>query len=295
MNKNISLILALTLLTQMGCSGNFGGMNLNDMITSAGQIGRAFSGFSSTEEYQIGRTTSAKILGRYAPLKGKENDYIQKVGALLAAYSDMRETYGGYHFQILKGNEVNALSTPGGFIFITEGMLKLTENEDELAAVLAHEVAHINLAHGTKALRQEGFTSVATKVGAAAMKEYGNQWVSTATSILEDRTSLLLDTLITKGYSRSQEYDADEYAVQLLTRAGYNPQAFVRVLEKMKAQETKESGGIFSTHPSTEDRLAEVKDLIHTKNASIGSNEEVRTARYKRSIYTGSTSKNLKK
>jgi len=209
-------------------------MNINDMISNAGQLGRAFNGFSSTEEYQIGRTTSAIIMDRYTPHQGKENNYLQKVGSLLAAYSDMPETYAGYHFQILKGKEVNAFSTPGGFIFVTEGMLKLTKNEDELAAVLAHEIAHINLSHGTNALRQQGITSVASKVGAAAMKEYGNQWVSAATNVLENRASLLVDTLITKGYSRSQEYDADEYAVQLLTKTGYNPQAFVRVLEKMK-------------------------------------------------------------
>lgn len=284
MKKKKSLVLAIALFSQIGCSGNFGGMNLKDMISSAGQIGRAFNGFSSTEEYQIGRTTSAKILGRYTPSQGKENNYIQKVGALLAAHSDMPETYGGYHFQVLKGNEVNAFSTPGGFVFITEGMLKLAENEDELAAVLAHEIAHINLAHGTNALRQQGFTSVATKVGIAAMKPYGNQWVSAATSLLEDRASLLLDPLITKGYSRSQEYDADEYAVQLLTRTGYNPQAFVRVLEKMKAQESKASGGIFSTHPSTEDRLTEVRDVIDSDHLTAGTDEDVRTARYKRMI-----------
>ncbi|HEO65424.1 MAG TPA: hypothetical protein ENI73_06075 [Spirochaetes bacterium] len=116
--------------------------------------------FTPKEEYFIGRSVAAFLITetRIDLYSEDENtpldDYISKVGHTLVKASDRPGTYQGYRFVVAKSKRVNAYAVPSGFIFITTGLIKLCENEDELAGVLAHEISHIVLKHPTKSIEE---------------------------------------------------------------------------------------------------------------------------------------------
>jgi predicted Zn-dependent protease len=103
----------------------------------------SFEDLTEEEEFYLGRAVAAEILARY-PLRAEDDlsAYIRRVGRAVAAYSPRPETYQGYRFAILEDAQPNAFAAPGGFVFLTTGLLALVANEEQLAAVLAHEVAH---------------------------------------------------------------------------------------------------------------------------------------------------------
>ena len=127
----------------------------------AAQTAKAVRPMTDEEEYYVGRAVAATILGQYRLYANERlTSYVNAVGQAVALASDRPFTYGGYHFAILDTEEVNALSCPGGIIFITRGMLQKTRNEDELAAVLAHEVAHVNHKDGLAAIQKSRWVEV---------------------------------------------------------------------------------------------------------------------------------------
>ena len=116
------------------------------------------------------------ILARYkvyedAPLTG----YVNRVGGLVAAVSERPETYGGYHFWVLDSDGINAFAAPGGFVFVTRGLLAQAPDEEAVAAVLAHEVGHVCLKHGLKAIKQSRLTSAFGILAAEGAKQYGSE------------------------------------------------------------------------------------------------------------------------
>ena len=239
---------------------------------------------SSDEEYYIGRAVAAKILSLY-PLMKKDSliEYINLVGQIVALNSNKPFTYGGYHFAILDTNEVNAFACPGGIIFITRGMLNIIQNEDELAAVLAHEVAHINNQDGISSIKQSRWTEALTIIGARAVKEYGAQELSHLVSIFEGSIDDVFKTLVVNGYGQSQEYGADEAATSYLAKAGYNPSALKDFLERLIGYGKTSGEGILKTHPATAERIENIKQKT-TEVKIDASSFQYRTQRFKSSL-----------
>jgi hypothetical protein len=128
---------------------------LDTIKSTAETTQKAAREISDEEEYFVGRAVAARIISSY-PLSVDESltVYINKVGQAVALHSEKPYTYGGYHFALLDSDEVNAFACPGGTILITTGMLKTVRNEDELAAVLAHEIAHVNNRDGIAAIKK---------------------------------------------------------------------------------------------------------------------------------------------
>ena len=91
----------------------------------------------------------------------------------LSKTSDLPETFGGYHFLILDSDEINAFAAPGGFIFVTRGLLRCCKHEDAAAAVLAHEIGHVELRHGLQAIKKSRITTALTTLGIAGVKTFG--------------------------------------------------------------------------------------------------------------------------
>jgi len=215
--------------------------------------------FSSLDEYHVGRAAAAQIIQQYGLYTDDAaNRYVNLVGKTLAEFSMMPEVYSGYHFHILNSDEVNAFAAPGAFIFITRGLLRAAETEDELAAILAHEIGHIQNQHALAAIkksRNEAFVGVLATEGAkTATGEYGAQ----VGDVLGGMTSDVLATL-KNGYSREQESQADNDGVGILRRTGYDPAAMVSVLSKMEKRLKPGSKDFSSTHPKTADRIASIK------------------------------------
>ncbi len=213
-------------------------------------------------EHYLGRSVAATILSTYKPYDNDAvNTYVNVLGQTLALASDMPETYGGYHFLVVDSEDVNAFAAPGGLIMITRGMIRCCPNEAALAAVLAHEIGHVQGQHGLKSIEQGRLIRAVQVMGSEAAKSVGGVDPELV-QLFEESVGDVTKTLLVNGYSRDLEREADKAAVTILTRVGYDPQALITMLREMKTR-LKPGGLDFAkTHPDPLDRVAEIEPLI---------------------------------
>jgi predicted Zn-dependent protease len=243
------------------------GISLSEDFDSvvSGALDRMDSAFKASEEitpaeeYYIGRAVAANILSKYR-IDSSNTDliiYINKILMVLAINSPRPDIYNGYHAVVLDSQEINAFSTPGGHIFITHRLLACANSEDALAAVLAHELAHIQLYHGIDSVKDQRFTGALHDAAAyaadVAMEAAG---VSELTRIFDSSIREMVTTLITNGYTQEQEFQADIVALSLLADAGYRPSALLNMLNVLKQQnDQRQSNGFGKTHPTVDSRI----------------------------------------
>lgn len=225
---------------------------------------------SESEEYYLGRTVAANIMGLYrlsedpALLK-----YVNLVGKAVALNSPKPEIFGGYHFAVLDSPEINAMACPGGIIFITKGLVGLLKSEDELAAVLAHEVGHVINRDGINAVKSARWTQALAVLGSAAAQQYGSEGFGQLVGLFEGSVEDVVKTLVVNGYGRSRELAADRSAASILMASGYDPGALIRVLEYYKQREGSDNTGFFKTHPGTSERINGLENAKIQPLASI--------------------------
>lgn len=242
-------------------------------------VGKTLDDITPKQEYYIGRSVAAELLGEQDLYKDAAlTQYVNLVGQSLARVSDKPATYGGYHFAILDSNEINAFAAPGGTILITRGMMTCCKNEDELAAVLAHEIGHIQNADGLRAISGSRLTSALTTLATEAGKQLGGEQLAQVTAEFEGSISEVTQQLAVNGYSRRQEFQADAAAVVILQRMGYNPAALISMLENMAAKWEPHGPGFGSTHPAPADRIAKLKEQLST----TAMESEIRNARFEK-------------
>jgi len=194
------------------------------------------------DEYVIGRDVAASILSNYRLYSANPalTGYINRILSALVINSPQSSSYNGYFAAILDSDTVNAFATPGGHIFVTRGLIAAAKSEDALAAVIAHELAHIQLRHGMRAVRSN-----------RDAQDWVSQFMLSGGKTIADR--------INSGFSQVQEYDADIAALSLLAGAGYNPQSLIEMLTELEKIQGSKSGGFNSTHPSPASRLVNAK------------------------------------
>jgi predicted Zn-dependent protease len=284
MKKTILLLLVI-IVSLSGCRGlEVKGVSkpMDILASSIVPVAKAARPISDEEEYYLGRAVAAKILSSYPLSKDtKVVEYVNMVGQTIALHSDKPYTYGGYHFAVLESDEINAFACPGGIIFITKGTINATRNEDELAAVLAHEVAHINNRDGVKSIKQSRWLEVVKIIGSKTVKEAGSERIPRLVKLFEGSINDVFKTLVVTGYSRSQEYAADTKALTYLSRAGYNPKALEDFLQRLYSQNRTSQRGILKTHPATMNRIKNVKKNMPVKTAAI---TPARTKRFNRIV-----------
>lgn len=253
---------ATTVATTLGeATGTISRQQGESIRKSTAAVVKSLEDFTPEQEYYIGRTVGAVVLVKYRPLDdSKANAYLNTVGQTLAGVSDMPELFGGYHFVILNSDDINAFATPGGHIFITRGLIRCCRNEDELAAVLAHEIGHVQLKHGLQAIEKARLTEALTILAQEGAKSFGSHEVAQLTQAFGGVISDITNTMINNGYSRTYEYQADAAAVSILRRMGYDAGGLTAMLNIM-AREIKPGGTDFAkTHPSPQNRIAELKE-----------------------------------
>jgi predicted Zn-dependent protease len=215
------------------------------------------------EEYYLGRTVAVNILKSYKLYMNEtQTDYVGLVGKTVAMHSEDPETYGGYHFAILDSQEINAFACPGGIIFITKGLIDLVSSEDELAAVLAHEIAHVNSKDGMNSVQTSRWTQLVAITGAAVSRAYGSGGFNKIVGIFEQSVNDIISTVVVNGYSRKQEFSADENAVKILAASGYDHGAMMKVLKAYRKRETYDHMGFFKTHPGGDERIKSLEKAL---------------------------------
>ncbi len=174
---------------------------------------------------------------------------------------------------MLDSNEINAFALPGGYVYITRGLLGYLNSEAELAAVLGHEIGHVTARHGVRQVSSAQATSLGAGVLAVLVPELGQAGLGPSLD--------LLSTAVLRGYGRDHELEADGLGAEYLARAGYDASAMLDVIRVLKEHELLEQElaqlegrearsyhGLFATHPDNDTRLQE--GLAHARQQSTG-------------------------
>lgn len=235
-----------------------------DAITKSSQaIAHSYADFTPQQVHYIGRTIAALVIDRYPLYEDfRANHYLNLVGRSLTDSNQCALTYSGYHLYILDSQEINALSTPGGFILLTRGLLGCCPDEEALAAVLAHEIAHVNLNHGLSAIRASRITDALSVIGSEAVNVYGSAEAKQLSQAFSGTIHDIATTLIDNGYSRQTEYEADELAVTYLKGAGYQPAGIYPMLQQMETKLVPGRGDFASTHPTPKQRMETLANYL---------------------------------
>jgi MAF protein len=211
--------------------------------------------YSTQKEVNLGDSLSREFEKKYKPLLDvAAQERVQSIGKKLAAVCDRKELI--YHFKIVDDKEVNALSLPGGYVYVNKGLLDKVKNDDELAGVIAHEVGHIVAKHSVKQMQAMWGYSLLTVLAARSANPDFAQGADVAFG------SIFL------GYSREDESEADKLAVKYLRKAGYDPKAMVSFLETLQEVHQKERDRPFTywrSHPYISQRIAQVRAEITGK------------------------------
>jgi predicted Zn-dependent protease len=194
----------------------------------------------------------------------KATTYIATLGQTMALFSDRPETFGGWKFRIIDSDEINAFAAPGGFILLSRGIIRCATNEDELAAVIAHEIAHVELEHGLRAISKSRWTSAFTILGTEAATQLGSPQLAELTTAFEGAITDVTSTLVNNGYSRSLERQADLGALRIMQRVGYNPAALYYMLQNMGTRIEGDKRGFARTHPHPSDRMEDIAKSLGT-------------------------------
>ncbi len=238
-----------------------------------------FVTMSESQEVSTGRSEDQKVREQY----GTYDDpvlqrYVNDIGQRLAKASHRSGLQ--YQFLVLDSPQVNAFALPGGYIYITRGILAYLNSEAELAAVLGHEIGHVTARHSVQQLS----AATAANIGASVLQIFVPQ-------IRNSAGDALINTLggaLLSGYGREHELEADRLGAEYLARTGYDPQAMIKVVGVLKNQEqfdaevAKAEGrearayhGLFASHPDNDTRLQEVvREAAKFKSAENRVNRE---------------------
>lgn len=259
-----SAALTDTLSTAGKIASDAGYSDAGNVLNAASSASKAMEEITPENEYYIGRAVAATVLTNYKPYSSsKQTSYLNKIISTLALNSDGNEPYNGYHVMILDSSEVNAFATSGGHIFVTRGLLDAASSEDQIAAALAHEMAHVQLQHSLKAIKSSRWTSAGISVLSAAVNMTSAELASSMDGMVSDQIS----TMMNNGYSQTQEFQADERALSILASAGYNPSAMLDMLGQLEKIQGSSGSGMFKTHPSPASRIAKVNGEIKSVSA----------------------------
>jgi predicted Zn-dependent protease len=250
-----SLLLG-AILYVVGCT--------TDIVPATGE--RRYVGFTWQEEGQLGKQASKEVAATFGLYRDpKLERYVSDVGNRVLATShlrrpgiDERVRNTPVTFSVLDSPIINAMALPGGYIYVTRGMLAHLNNEDQLAAVLAHEIGHIAARHAAIQARQQQIGQALLLGGALASQLAGLP----AQEILN--AGGMVAQLFLRSYSREDELEADKFGTEYASLAGYDPRAVIplfQTLNRIQAKEGQSMPFFLSTHPNPGDRVQRIREL----------------------------------
>lgn len=253
LNRPRAILLVLLLLFSNTLS--VAQQNLPDMGEPADTV------LSPLEEKRLGRQFMRQIRARL-PLQSDNqlNEYIQSLGNRLAAAAPNR-TDTDYQFFILDEQSINAFAIPGGYIGVNAGLIVAMAREEQLAGVLAHEVAHLTQRHHARAFESAGKNRMSTAAAIIAAILISTSSTEAGQAALAAGLAISQQSAI--NYTRAHEYEADRIGIQILSSANYDPEAIAETFEIMRRKNTINGSGTeieyLRTHPLDNNRIAEAR------------------------------------
>ncbi len=222
----------------------------------ANLLNQSIEQIDEPKEIEIGKQLASVLLGAKPLLPNPAlQHYVNRLGrwiALQSARPDLPWT-----FAVLDDTGFNAFAAPGGYVFVTKGLIDTLNDESELAGILAHEIQHVVGKHHLKAMRKTAQAGLLTSVLAARLSERSN-------GVLHGQLLMLGKDLYAKGLDQSDELEADRVGVALATRAGFDPYGLVAVLQSLRtaAPDNPMFSLQLSTHPPTQVRLDQLEQAM---------------------------------
>jgi beta-barrel assembly-enhancing protease len=232
------------------------------------QLKSGFNLFSPEQDVEIGKQSATEAERQLPMLRDSRiQGYVEQVGRRLA--SNAPGPKFPYTFRVVNASDLNAFALPGGPVYVTRGMIEAARNEGELAGVMAHEISHVALRHGTNQVSKAYLAKAGIGILGGILGGGGGGGTA---SILQAVGGLGLNALFLK-FSRTAETQADIMGTQIMARAGYDPTAMASMFQLLKAQQGREPGRVaqfFSDHPSPANREAVVREEARKLNATNG-------------------------
>ena len=236
--------------------------------------GNDFVMMSESQEIALGRQADAQVKKQYKVYESKAlQDYVNRVGQGIARHSHRPDLQ--YHFTVLDSPEINAFALPGGYVYITRGILAYLNTEAELAAVLGHEIGHVTARHGVRQQSAAQAANLGLTIASIFVPEVG--------SLAGQNLANIVGGAMLSGYGRDHELEADRLGAEYLARTSYDPQAIIQVIRVLKDQELKDAElakqegreprryhGLFASHPDNDTRLQQAVGEVD-KNGSAHS------------------------
>jgi len=214
--------------------------------------------FSKQQDVQLGREAAQEVRKEYPTYRNAfVQNYVKQIGERLAAAPEARESGFPFTFTVVVSPKVNAFALPGGPMFIFTGLLKNVDNEAQLAAVMAHEMSHVILRHGTHEASKAKMIEIPALLANAVL---GNQ------SLLTRLTALGANSYILK-FSRDAESEADALGAHLMAAAGYDPIEMARFFHKLQSiggQGNSRLAQFLSDHPNPGNRERAIEEEAAT-------------------------------
>jgi predicted Zn-dependent protease len=248
----IKQITAAWLLCCMGSAAHGFDLNLDDLgkaLQSVQKMEQQSADIDESMEIQLGGGIASNLLGAAPLLKNQRvQKYVNDVGRWLALQTERPDL--PWLFGVLDDDDINAFAAPGGYVFITKGLLAQMHSEAELAWVLAHEISHVLRKHHLQAIKKEARTELIAEFAGQALEKSGSdpalaKLVSAGTEIYA------------RGLDKDDEFEADRMGVVIAARAGYDPYGLPAVLQDLQGLNPQDASLalMFKTHPALGDRL----------------------------------------
>ncbi|HYT47029.1 MAG TPA: M48 family metallopeptidase [Burkholderiales bacterium] len=247
---------------------NLDKLNINKLVDTVKNVGKATTEISEPDEIAIGRDMAARLLGAaHLVADARLQRYVNRVGRWLASQTERPDL--PWQFGVLDAPQLNAFAVPGGTIFVTRGLVQRMRSESELAGVLAHEIAHVLRKHHLKAIQKSARTGLAGEALTHALKN----------SRPEARDKLIGfgTEMYTRGLDKSDELEADRLGVVIAARAGYDSYGLPSVLQTLQAMNAQDSALalMFKTHPAPAERLSALAEKMQPTLDAYASQPQV--------------------
>jgi predicted Zn-dependent protease len=239
---------------------------------------------SKNKEIELGRSAEKEVVRQYGISQDKALQlYVNAIGQKLVSKLANKE-FGRFHFKVVNSSDINAFALPGGYIYVTRGLLSSLNNESELASVIGHEIAHVTMHHGAKLMLRSIGSQLLTIGGVLANPKNAGEWLAISSALFQQ---------INMGYGREAELESDFQGMLNSVEAGYHPFSMVNFLKNLRRQEIMSGQsyhGFQATHPETRERIVKAANIASSLsrkyNASI-KNKNIYIKKLKGLVYGG--------